>query len=183
MIAVDYPMRELLERAGATLRGRNRADCPSCKGRRTVSYSEEVFYCHHARCDFKGNGVTLARGLGLLRRLSPGEYASQRQTREEAERLARRIVEKRNARRSDLQARHRQLLSIRLGALQRLEGNREDGDAWGALAHVYRKLPNFDRNSNPLSLYDVLPAPQGASRPAGGPDFHSSVPVALRFLP
>ena len=145
MTAVEYPLRELLERAGATLRGRNRADCPSCKGRRTVSYSEEVFCCHHAGCHFRGNNVTLARGLGLLRRLSHGEYQDQRQARKEAEWLAHRIVEKRKARRWGLQARHRQLLSIRLGALERLERNREDGGAWGALALVYRELPQLQQ--------------------------------------
>jgi hypothetical protein len=80
-----------------------------------------------------------------LRRLSPGEYQAGRQAREEAERLAHRIVEKRKARRWDLQARHRQLLSIMLGALQRLERNREDGGAWDALALVYRELPQLQQ--------------------------------------
>jgi recombinational DNA repair protein (RecF pathway) len=139
------PMSELLERAGCALRGHNRADCAKCKGKRTVSYRDDVFCCHHAGCGFKGNRVALARDLGLLRRLSPFEYQAQRQAREEAERLAHRIVEKRKARRSDLEARHRQLLSIRLGALQRLERSREDGGAWDALALVYRELPQLEQ--------------------------------------
>src|ERR1035437_9364868 len=119
--ALERSMPELLARAGCALRGHNRADCAKCKGKRTVSYNDEVFCCHHAGCDFKGNRIVLARELGLLRRLSPGEYEAQRQAREEAERLAHRIVEKRKARCWDLQARHRQLLSIRLGTLERLE--------------------------------------------------------------
>ena len=134
-------MRELLELAGCTLRGRNRADCGKCKGRRTISYSDEVFCCHHAGCDFQGNRITLAKGLGLLRRLSPREYQAQRQAREEAGRLAHIIVAKRKARRWGLQARHQQLVAIRSGAIERLEHNRDDQDAWGALALVYRELP------------------------------------------
>jgi hypothetical protein len=144
-MTLEYSLSELLERAGCALRGHNRADCAKCKGRRTVSYSDEVFCCHHAGCDFRGNRITLAKGLGLLRPLSPGEYQALRQTREEAERLARYIVEKRKARRWGVQARHRQLLSIKLGARERLKRNSEDEHAWGALALAYRELPQVQQ--------------------------------------
>lgn len=141
MTAVEIPLPELLERAGATLRARNRADCPKCKGRRTVSFNAEVFCCHHVGCDFKGNCVTLGKELGLLRRLSPGEYERKRREREGAEQLARLIVAKRRERRGELEARHRQLLGIKLGALERLEHDRNCDLAWAALQIAYFELP------------------------------------------
>jgi hypothetical protein len=141
MSAPELSMPELLARAGAMLRGRNRADCPRCGARRTISYTEEVFCCHHAGCEFKGNTVTLAKELGLLRRLSPAEYERMRREGEETERLARFLVAKRRERRWELQARYRQLLGIKLRALEVLERDPDDESAWGALALVYRELP------------------------------------------
>ena len=60
------PMPELLERAGFRVRGR-RADCARCEGhsRGTVSFTDEVAFCH--RCKWRANIVTLARELGLLK--------------------------------------------------------------------------------------------------------------------
>ena len=141
-IALELSLPELLICAGATLRGRNRADCPRCKARRTVSYNGEVFCCHHVGCDFRGNSVTLAKELGLLRRLSPAEYERQHLESEEAERLARFLVAKRRERRWQLQARHRQLLGIKVAAIERLERDPDDESAWAALALVYRQLPD-----------------------------------------
>ena len=148
--ALEYSMPELLERAGCPLRGRNRADCARCKGWRTVSYNDQVFCCHHAGCDFKGNRITIAKELSLLRRLPPGEVRALRRAREEAERLARIIVAKRKARRWALQAQHQRLVGIRLGAIERLEHDREDSDAWGALAFVYRELPEVQQELDRL---------------------------------
>lgn len=67
MKAGRFVMRSLLDRAGFTLRGATRADCVRCKGRSraTVSFTDEVAFCH--RCKWRANTVTLARELGLLR--------------------------------------------------------------------------------------------------------------------
>jgi hypothetical protein len=64
-IASRVEMPRLLERAGARIRGK-RADCLKCTGhsRLTVSFTDEVAYCH--RCGWKANVVLLARELGLL---------------------------------------------------------------------------------------------------------------------
>lgn len=61
-----FSMRELLERAGFRLRGRNRADCIHCSGHAvaTVGFSDEVMHCF--RCGAKANIFTLAKQLGLL---------------------------------------------------------------------------------------------------------------------
>ena len=50
MASLEYSLPDLLERAGCTLRSRNRADCPQCGGRRTLSFTEELFCCHHVAC-------------------------------------------------------------------------------------------------------------------------------------
>lgn len=57
-------MRDLLERSGFRVRGRSRADCPHCEGagRGTISFTNEVLYCH--RCHFTANATQLAQGLG-----------------------------------------------------------------------------------------------------------------------
>jgi hypothetical protein len=57
-------LRELLERAGLRIRGA-RADCGHCQGhsRLTVSFTDEVAFCH--RCKWTGNVRTLSRELGL----------------------------------------------------------------------------------------------------------------------
>jgi len=75
---------DLLERAGFQVRGR-RAGCPYCEGhsRLTVSFTDEVFYCH--RCHRSGNGRTLARELGLP--LAP-ETHERREQREQAARFS-----------------------------------------------------------------------------------------------
>jgi hypothetical protein len=50
-------------------------------------------------------------------------------------------VAKRRERRRQLEAQHRQLLGIKLGAIERLEHERSDECAWAALSVVYRDLP------------------------------------------
>jgi hypothetical protein len=64
-------MRELLEHAGFRIRSAKRADCAHCSGssRGTVSYTDEVAYCH--RCHWTANEVTLARQLGVAGALRP----------------------------------------------------------------------------------------------------------------
>jgi hypothetical protein len=58
-------LRDLLERSGFKIRGRNRADCVHCEGgsRGVVSFNSDVWHCF--RCGRAGNTRTLARALGL----------------------------------------------------------------------------------------------------------------------
>ena len=139
--AVNYPLSELLTRAGCTLRGRNRGDCPRCGGRRTVSYTEEVFCCHHAGCDFRGNTFQLARQLGLARRLPPAEARELRDRRERARTLAEECARKLRARRQELYQAHRELLSIRTEVHEGWCCESANEAAWDALARVYTELP------------------------------------------
>lgn len=76
-------MPELLKRAGFQVRGK-RADCARCEGRSrgTVSFTDEVAFCH--RCKWRSNTVTLARELGLLQ----GNPQAASAFREEARRRA-----------------------------------------------------------------------------------------------
>ena len=79
---------ELLEVAGARLRGPKRADCPRCGGKRTVSFTDETFFCHHADCGWSGNTVTLARELGaMLPRVADRAVARRRIVGREADRV------------------------------------------------------------------------------------------------
>ena len=54
-------MRELLEQSGCRVRGK-RADC-HCKGRLTISFTDEVAYCH--RCHWTASATQLAHAKGL----------------------------------------------------------------------------------------------------------------------
>ena len=135
---VEYDMADLLTDAGCTLRGRNRADCPRCGAMRTVSYSAEVFCCHHAGCDFRGNAFTLARELGLARRLSPAEYRELCQERERADRAARALYERVQARRFEFLDELRGLNRVEAGAH---EAGMAHPSTWDALALVYRERP------------------------------------------
>jgi putative DNA primase/helicase len=68
---VQYEIGALLEMVGARPRG-NRHDCPKGRGLRTATHSAEAFYCH--KCGWKGNAVTLEKGLGIYRHLTSAEY-------------------------------------------------------------------------------------------------------------
>lgn len=133
----EFEVGELLERAGARPRG-NRHDCPKCDARRTVTHTNEVFFCH--RCHWRGNAVTLQKELGTYRRLSSVEYRDLRQNHARADRLARRFYEMIRARRLELYDSCRALGRILDGAHRRLQQNAEDVAAWSALALVYRHL-------------------------------------------
>src|SRR5439155_6592446 len=93
-----FTVPKLLEHAGARLVSNRRANCPRCGTKRTVSYTDEVFNCHHAGCDFKGNVFTLAKELGLAQRIPHSEIQRQRREREhvrrQGEALAERIGER-----------------------------------------------------------------------------------------
>jgi len=130
--AAQYEVGALLEKAGAHPRG-NRHDCPKCGGRRTVSHTEELFYCH--KCQWRGNAVTLAKELGIYKRLPSAEYVRLQRERERAHEAARRLATTVHARRLDL------LDSLR--ELNRLEARVQicTPKVWGALALVYRERP------------------------------------------
>lgn len=138
----DFIVPELLERMGARLGGRNRADCPHCKGKRTVSFTPEVFNCHHAGCDFRGNAYTLAKCLGLARTLSRDEEREWAERRSRARRLAHQIAVTIKARRIELSETHRRLVRFHDVASAWLRENQDDEIGWSALAHVYRLLPS-----------------------------------------
>ena len=137
--SIEYTLLELLKRAGARLVSNRRADCPRCSGRRTIAFTQETFFCHHAGCSWKGNVVTLARELGLVRRLTSDELRARdwfrRKAHEEAEELYRRTRD----RRLELYRHHRRLLSI-ADRVHRAR-NPQDECAWSRLARVYRTLP------------------------------------------
>jgi hypothetical protein len=142
---VVHPLPNLLERAGATLRGRNRADCPLCGGRRTVSYSEEVYCCHRAGCEFRGNAVTLARHLGLMTsRFSRAEAGAYHRQREEAQAAADYALQRLRAERRELYEACRSLRRIRGRAGDTLRMPTEDIKSWTALAYVDRELPRVE---------------------------------------
>ena len=141
IMELQFAMGELLERAGAKLRGRGRADCPRCGGRRTLSYTSSLFKCHHAGCGFQGSSHNLAKELGLARPLSLAEREELQQRLLCAREAAGQALGRVRSRRLELYEAHRSLLSILLSASERLKQNPEDERAWTALAYRGRELP------------------------------------------
>ena len=131
---------DLLTRAGARIRGRNRADCPRCKRQRAVSFNEAkgAYHCHGAGCDFSGGPRKLARELGIARRLSPAEYRDAREDWERADRAARTLYGRVQARRFELLEGVRSLGRLELAAH---EAGADHPATWDALALVYRDSP------------------------------------------
>jgi hypothetical protein len=131
--AQDLPT--LLETAGAHPRG-NRHDCPKCGGFRTITHSAEAFFCH--KCQWKGNTFTLAKELGVYRRLSSAEYQKLRQRRERAHEAAERLYAAVRVRRFELYDELRGLSRIDAGGHQAGLGYPA---AWDALEMGYRNRP------------------------------------------
>lgn len=142
-LAPEVAVSDLLVLAGATLRGR-RADCPRCKRLRSVWFDDGtgVYYCHgkEAGCDFQGGSRTLARELGLARKLSPDEARALRMRREQAEAAATVFLDGVRAEHQELRARYVALLTLRDQAGQELQVNPSDEVRWEVLAHVEREL-------------------------------------------
>ncbi len=126
----------LLEQAGARPRG-TRHDCPKCGGFRTVTHSEEAFYCH--RCQWKGNVVTLMKEPGVYRRIPKAEYLRQMEARKRAESQARNFLAACRSERLRIAEALRELGRLELLAYQ--AGPSEE--AWGALALVYQQQPRL----------------------------------------
>lgn len=136
------PIAELLTRAGARIRGRGRADCPRCKRWRTVSFDESkgVYHCHGAACDFSGGAGTLARELGLARRLTRAEYRELCENRDLAESAARGLYRRVQTRRFELSEHLRGLDALESKAHQ---AGPDHPATWGALALVYQQRPGL----------------------------------------
>lgn len=132
--AAQYDLPTLLEKAGARPRG-NRCDCPKCGGHRTITHSDETFFCH--KCQWKGNTVTLAKEVGVYQPLSPEKYRELQQLLEQADRAARALYCRVKARRLQVAAQLRSLGRIERGA----HAAPNHPLAWDALAMVYSERP------------------------------------------
>ena len=152
----QYDISQLLMRAGATLRGNHRADCPKCGKRRTISHTHEVFTCHEATCDFRGNVVTLAKELGLLKPLSPREAGDLKRTRERARRAAEEFAFRLRERSMPLRQEHRQMLDILYGGMERLKRDRDPKIGQAIIAYAKRKLRKIRAE---LALVEDAPMP------------------------
>jgi hypothetical protein len=133
---------DLLERAGYHIRGR-RADCIHCEGhsRLTVSFNDEVAYCH--RCHWTGNARTITRELGLP--VTP-ETREEREERARVEQFSQWV----NTCHS-LIIRHVRYLTSRGGLAKKILAQFPDCEsAWAVLAEFY------DSESILFAALDVL---------------------------
>jgi len=141
---VQYEIGALLEQAGARPRG-NRHDCPKCRGVRTVTHTPVCFYCH--KCQWKGNAFTLAKELGVYRRIPPGEYCELQRRRGRAHEAALRLY---------AVVRFRQLeLREVLREFGRLESAAHDAGAadlkaWEVLSRIYTQRPGIEAELSAL---------------------------------
>jgi hypothetical protein len=132
-------MCDLLDRAGFRVRGTTRADCIHCEGhsRGTVSFNQELAFCH--RCRWTANTLMLARELGLL--LGNPEVVSA--FREAARRRAdidgqiKKFEAWREARIREVSGRYRSLSKTVLRACEVLAKFPDCEEAWDALARFY----------------------------------------------
>ena len=142
--ATQYDLSTLLERAGAQppRYGRGKWRCPKHGGSASLSVdlARGLFNCHHGGCHFRGSADTLARALGLVRRLSPAECCEQREARERADREARALYECVKTRRFELLDR---LHSLNRLELQAHDGGPDEAATWDALATVHAERPGL----------------------------------------
>lgn len=153
---VEFSLPDLLRCAGARIVSERRADCPSCRGRRTISYTADVFNCHHAGCGFRGSATTLARDLGLAKRLSAAERRTSARVRAQAQQAAAWLTAELRARRFALYDAHQALLSIVFGASARFRRDMSNEIAWAGLAYAY---PQLDSVRAELSVLEAAPIP------------------------
>lgn len=140
--AAQYALTDLLRLAGAQLRG-NRADCPVCHSRRTVSYDGHrgLFCCHHAGCAFRGNAYRLARWLGLPTDRLGSQYRALQKAKRRVEQEAQALAQSSLLRRWKVQEVLRACLSIKEGAIRCLRRDSQNCSAWAALEYSYREFP------------------------------------------
>ena len=137
----QFALDDLLVRAGARIRGRGRADCPRCKRLRSVSFDESkgVYHCHGAACNFSGGIAKLARELGLARSLSQSEHEQLRRKHERADRAAKTLFQRVQAKRFGLLQRLRAVGRVELAAH---EAGADHPNTWDWLARAYRERPH-----------------------------------------
>ena len=130
-------MLGLLEQAGFRIR-RHRADCSKCTGRSrlTVSFTNEVAYCH--RCHWTGNVFTVSRELGLLHdpETRARFWAAQRESAKTEQKL-RAFGSWRNRHIRELSGRYRRLWRVAGIAGRVVEVFSDCEPAWDALARFY----------------------------------------------
>lgn len=145
---IQHGIEELLEQAGARPRGK-RHECPKCGGLRTVTHTEECFYCH--KCGWKGNTVTLAKEIGVYRRLPSEEYRELRRKRERAQEATRRLYAVAHKRQLELREQLREL-----GRAETLahEAGPEDPNTWEILSRVYAEQPRIEQELDALESAD-----------------------------
>jgi ribosomal protein L37AE/L43A len=154
-VACEYQIEELLELARAHPRGR-RHDCPKCGALRTITHTDDAFFCH--KCGWKGNAVSLAKELGLYRRLPSAEYRELRRKQERAHEAALRLYQATHERQLELQDELRDLGLTELSAHKC--GPIEE--AWDVLADVYSRQPAVEReldlleSGNAQAVYSQL---------------------------
>jgi len=134
---------------GYSVRGR-RADCVHCEGhsRLTVSFNDEVYYCH--RCGRAGNARTLARELGMQ---FPPYTREQREKRQRAAEFNewRDICDKILVRRLRYLNRRAELAKTVLATFPDCE------HAWNALADLYHNEAILLAALDTLSLEKLSP--------------------------
>lgn len=135
--AVQNDLSALLEIGGARPRG-NRHDCPKCNGLRTVTHTEELFFCH--RCQWRGNVVTLAKELGFVQRLSRAKYERLHRERERAKTAAQLLYGRVKSRRLELLDFLRTLDDLEAAARRLGPDNPE---AWDGLSTVHAQRPTI----------------------------------------
>ena len=156
----DNALVDLLTQTDVRLRSRNRGDCPKCGGRRTISFTDECFYCH--KCTWGGNAITLARELGhAISKPTQAELGARRVIRREAEQFADWVRRKRIATAALLRDLDRHEADWReIGRAQLVSGKPVDERAWGMLQlavawqeraeSAWRKLFEFEQNAADL---------------------------------
>lgn len=146
----------LLEQTGARPRG-NRHDCPKCGGFRTITHTDECFFCH--KCQWKGNGVTLARELGIYRRIPLAEYREQSRKRERAHEAALRLYQKTHSRQLEL---HERLRKHGRAELVAHDAGPDAPNTWEILSFVYDEMPRIEaeldilESDNPAAIFASL---------------------------
>jgi len=133
-------MRELLETAGATHLTAKRANCPRCKGRQTISYTSQLFCCHHFDCNFKGSAESLAHSLGMTEHLSRAEQARDYLHRKRTLKLALQVFDQTSKRHHELCETHRIMLDIKFACSQAIANGTCDDETWGRLKFAMRTL-------------------------------------------
>ena len=140
-------MRALLQESGYRVHG-NRADCRQCRGgsRLTVSFTNEVAYCH--RCAWTANAVMLSKGLGKT--VEP-ESVEKRRARAKAVRFGRWV----DSRHGEVSTHHRRLGRMAELAKAVLIRFPESESAWDALARFYHNEARLAAMLDVLSFAKV----------------------------